>query len=380
MLPHSLPPLSLYIHLPWCVKKCPYCDFNSHAKTDIPESAYLNSLIKDLHIDLAYVQDREVQSIFFGGGTPSLMSGDFYRQFLNALRENLNFSEDIEITLEANPGASDAAYFNGYVEAGINRISLGVQSFQNNQLQALGRIHTVDHVYQAVEALKAAGIRNFNIDLMHGLPDQTPELAMDDLKRAFELSPTHMSWYQLTIEPNTEFYSRPPVIPEDDALWEIIESGSGLLKDKGYQQYEVSAFAQQDKQARHNLNYWEFGDYIGLGAGAHSKITLAGDGRLLRYRKSRMPEAYMADRIQYRIGEEVIERDAQAFEFMMNALRLKQGVESRLLERRTLLKLSDLSKIIDQLRSEGLFVEDTQRIQLTDKGFLFLNSVLERFL
>jgi len=362
------------------VKKCPYCDFNSHAKTDIPESAYLNSLIKDLHIDLAYVQDREVQSIFFGGGTPSLMSGDFYRQFLNALRENLNFSEDIEITLEANPGASDAAYFNGYVEAGINRISLGVQSFQNNQLQALGRIHTVDHVYQAVEALKAAGIRNFNIDLMHGLPDQTPELAMDDLKRAFELSPTHMSWYQLTIEPNTEFYSRPPVIPEDDALWEIIESGSGLLKDKGYQQYEVSAFAQQDKQARHNLNYWEFGDYIGLGAGAHSKITLAGDGRLLRYRKSRMPEAYMADRIQYRIGEEVIERDAQAFEFMMNALRLKQGVESRLLERRTLLKLSDLSKIIDQLRSEGLFVEDTQRIQLTDKGFLFLNSVLERFL
>ncbi|MCH2158163.1 MAG: radical SAM family heme chaperone HemW [Oleiphilaceae bacterium] len=379
-MPHSLPPLSLYIHLPWCVKKCPYCDFNSHAKTDIPESAYLNSLIKDLHIDLAYVQDREVQSIFFGGGTPSLMSGDFYRQLLNALRENLNFSEDIEITLEANPGASDAAYFNGYVEAGINRISLGVQSFQNNQLQALGRIHTVDHVYQAVEALKAAGIRNFNIDLMHGLPDQTPELAMDDLKRAFELSPTHMSWYQLTIEPNTEFYSRPPVIPEDDALWEIIESGSGLLKDKGYQQYEVSAFAQQDKQARHNLNYWEFGDYIGLGAGAHSKITLAGDGRLLRYRKSRMPEAYMADRIQYRIGEEVIERDAQAFEFMMNALRLKQGVESRLLERRTLLKLSDLSKIIDQLRSEGLFVEDTQRIQLTDKGFLFLNSVLERFL
>ncbi|KZX74214.1 YggW family oxidoreductase [Oleiphilus sp. HI0009] len=380
MLPHSLPPLSLYIHLPWCVKKCPYCDFNSHAKTDIPESAYLNSLIKDLHIDLAYVQDREVQSIFFGGGTPSLMSGDFYRQLLNALRENLNFSEDIEITLEANPGASDAAYFNGYVEAGINRISLGVQSFQNNQLQALGRIHTVDHVYQAVEALKAAGIRNFNIDLMHGLSDQTPELAMDDLKRAFELSPTHVSWYQLTIEPNTEFYSRPPVIPEDDALWEIIESGSGLLKDKGYQQYEVSAFAQQDKQARHNLNYWEFGDYIGLGAGAHSKITLAGDGRLLRYRKSRIPEAYMADRIQYRIGEEVIERDAQAFEFMMNALRLKQGVESRLLERRTLLKLSDLSKIIDQLRSEGLFVEDTQRIQLTDEGFLFLNSVLERFL
>ncbi|WP_197472307.1 MULTISPECIES: radical SAM family heme chaperone HemW [unclassified Oleiphilus] len=379
-MPHSLPPLSLYIHLPWCVKKCPYCDFNSHAKTDIPESAYLNSLIKDLHIDLAYVQDREVQSIFFGGGTPSLMSGDFYRQLLNALRENLNFSEDIEITLEANPGASDAAYFNGYVEAGINRISLGVQSFQNNQLQALGRIHTVDHVYQAVEALKAAGIRNFNIDLMHGLSDQTPELAMDDLKRAFELSPTHVSWYQLTIEPNTEFYSRPPVIPEDDALWEIIESGSGLLKDKGYQQYEVSAFAQQDKQARHNLNYWEFGDYIGLGAGAHSKITLAGDGRLLRYRKSRIPEAYMADRIQYRIGEEVIERDAQAFEFMMNALRLKQGVESRLLERRTLLKLSDLSKIIDQLRSEGLFVEDTQRIQLTDEGFLFLNSVLERFL
>jgi len=197
------------------VKKCPYCDFNSHAKTDIPESAYLNSLIKDLHIDLAYVQDREVQSIFFGGGTPSLMSGDFYRQFLNALRENLNFSEDIEITLEANPGASDAAYFNGYVEAGINRISLGVQSFQNNQLQALGRIHTVDHVYQAVEALKAAGIRNFNIDIMLGLPDQMPELVLDDLKRPVEFRPPHLSWYHLTTEPHPQSYPRPPVFTAD---------------------------------------------------------------------------------------------------------------------------------------------------------------------
>ena len=373
-----LPPLSLYIHLPWCVKKCPYCDFNSHARTDLPEDAYLQSLIKDLEQDLVYVQGRTISSIFFGGGTPSLMTGDFYLKLFDALRARLVFEPDIEITLEANPGASDAAHFKTYAKAGINRISLGVQSFQNPQLEALGRIHRSDHIFKAVDAIHDSGIENFNLDLMHGLPEQSIELALDDLQQAFALKPNHISWYQLTIEPNTEFFSRPPDLPNDDLLWGILEQGGGLLAEQGFTQYEVSAFAQSGRQARHNLNYWRFGDYIGLGAGAHSKVTLDDSGHLLRYRKSRVPEAYMADRVTYRVGEEAIEPESQTFEFMMNALRLKSGVEESLFEEATQLSLNDVESVLKDLRSEGLL--HSERIQLTERGFLFLNSVLERFL
>lgn len=380
---HSLPPLSLYIHLPWCVKKCPYCDFNSHAfrnQQDLPEQAYLVSLLKDARLDAYYAQGREVQSIFFGGGTPSLLSGEFYQALLDALAEIYTFAHDIEITLEANPGASDAAYFKAYHKAGINRISLGVQSFNDAHLQALGRIHRSEHVYRAIDALSAANIDNFNIDLMHGLPNQTLDDAMSDLNKAFALKPMHLSWYQLTIEPNTEFFSAPPVLPEDETLWGIVEQGIAQIEAQGYQQYEVSAYAVAGREARHNLNYWKFGDYIGLGAGAHSKLTIADSKHILRYRKSRMPDAYMADRVQYRIGDELVHLDAQPFEFMMNALRLKNGVESALFEARTYFKLSALAPTLAQLKKEGLLVDRANQIQLSDKGFLFLNSVLERFL
>ena len=372
------PPLSLYIHLPWCVKKCPYCDFNSHARTDLPEDQYLTSLVKDLEQDMPFVQGRAIHSIFFGGGTPSLMSGDFYLKLMDALRARLDFESDIEITLEANPGASDAAHFKTYAQAGINRISLGVQSFQNIQLEALGRIHRSDHIYKAVDAIHHSGINNFNLDLMHGLPGQSVEQAMGDLQQAFDLKPNHISWYQLTIEPNTEFFSRPPTLPDDELLWGIQKQGSQLLSEQGYEQYEVSAYAQEGRQARHNLNYWRFGDYIGLGAGAHSKVGFIDSGRLLRYRKSRMPEAYMADRLVYRVGEEQVERDAQTFEFMMNALRLKSGVEESLFAQRTELSFSDIEGVLATLRTKGLVAPG--RIQLTEQGFLFLNSVLESFL
>lgn len=373
-----LPPLSLYIHLPWCVKKCPYCDFNSHARAEVPETAYLQSLIKDLEQDLAFVQGRAIRSIFFGGGTPSLMTGDFYLRLFDELHARLEFESDIEITLEANPGASDAAYFKTYAKAGINRISLGVQSFQNAQLEALGRIHRSDHIFSAVDAIRDSGIENFNLDLMHGLPGQTVEGALEDLHKAFALKPNHISWYQLTIEPNTEFFSKPPDLPNDDLLWGILEQGGQVLSDHGFAQYEVSAYAREGRQARHNLNYWRFGDYIGLGAGAHSKVSLGDSMRLLRYRKSRVPEAYMADRVMYRVGEEPIESESQTFEFMMNALRLKAGVEESLFERRTQLDLADIEPVLKDLRSEGLM--HPERIQLTEQGFLFLNSVLERFL
>lgn len=372
-----LPPLSLYVHLPWCVKKCPYCDFNSHARASIPEDEYLISLMKDLDQDLKYVQNRNIHSLFFGGGTPSLMSGAFYLRFMDALRERLEFEEGAEVTLEANPGASDAKHFQDYAKAGINRVSIGAQSFQNKQLLVLGRIHSAEQIPRAVDSLRNAGISNYNIDLMHGLPDQNVSLALQDLESAIALEPAHLSWYQLTIEQNTEFFSKPPVLPEDDLLWQIVEQGSALLNAHGFKQYEVSAFSKPDMQSRHNLNYWQYGDYIGLGAGAHSKVS-DDSRRILRYRKSRMPEAYMADRVSYRVGEEYVEKNAQAFEFMMNALRLRDGVEENVFEQRTQLRLNDIDAQLQDLRKEGLMLE--QRIQLSDKGFLFLNSVLERFL
>lgn len=373
----SMPPLSLYVHLPWCVKKCPYCDFNSHARASIPEDDYLISLLRDLDQDLKYVQGRKIHSLFFGGGTPSLMSGPFYLRFMDALRARIEFEENAEVTLEANPGASDAKHFQDYAKAGINRVSIGAQSFQDKQLLALGRIHSAEQIPRAVDSLRNVGISNYNIDLMHGLPDQTVSLALQDLKSAMALEPAHLSWYQLTIEQNTEFFSKPPVLPEDDLLWQIIEQGSELLSANGFKHYEVSAFSKPGMQSRHNLNYWHYGDYIGLGAGAHSKVS-DDSGRLLRYRKSRMPEAYMADRVSYRVGEEYVEKDAQVFEFMMNALRLREGVEENVFEQRTQLRLNDIDAQLKDLRKEGLMRE--HRIQLSDKGFLFLNSVLERFL
>ncbi|HET8730764.1 MAG TPA: radical SAM family heme chaperone HemW, partial [Moraxellaceae bacterium] len=295
----ALPPLSLYIHVPWCVRKCPYCDFNSHAAgAELPETAYVDALLADLRqdLDLDLVQGREIASIFIGGGTPSLFSPDAYARLFDGLRRELHFASDIEITLEANPGTVEQAKFRGYRALGVNRLSIGVQSFSPEKLAALGRIHGRDEAVRAAEAARGAGFDNFNIDLMHGLPGQSVAEALADVRQALALAPTHLSWYQLTIEPNTVFYRDPPVLPEDDTLWSIQEEGQTLLAEGGYRQYEVSAYARPERECRHNRNYWMFGDYLALGAGAHGKVTrpasALGQGGVWRYAKTRLPRDY----------------------------------------------------------------------------------------
>lgn len=375
----ELPPLSLYIHLPWCVRKCPYCDFNSHEVSEnLPESEYLKALRKDWALDAGFVQGRPITSIFFGGGTPSLLSGPFYKELLSFLAEQVDFEPSIEITLEANPGTVDSDHFDLYREAGINRLSLGVQSFNDEHLQALGRIHSSAQAVRAIERAKQAGFDNFNIDLMHGLPDQTVHQAVSDIEQALALSPRHLSWYQLTIEPNTAFYSSPPRLPIEDRLWDIQQEGLAVLGGNGFKQYEVSAFSLSGARSRHNLNYWTFGDYIGLGAGAHSKCSFKESKRILRYRKSRLPKDYLAPRPVYRVAEEHIQEPDLPFEFMMNVLRLHEGVDEDLFSKRTALPLSVIEPVLGELRRAGLMAPE--KLQLTDKGYGFLNTVLEKFL
>ena len=383
----DLPPLSLYVHIPWCVRKCPYCDFNSHVSADIPEQAYLSRLLEDLDYDAALAQDRKLGSIFFGGGTPSLMSGAFYQKLIPEISKRIPFSQDIEITLEANPGTTEAKRFQAYADAGINRLSLGVQSFNDAHLEKLGRIHSSAEAKRAIEQAHQAGITNCNIDLMHGLPGQNVEDALLDIKTALSLAPKHLSWYQLTIEQNTEFYRYPPSLPEDELMWEIQEQGVKLLSAHGFQQYEVSAFSKTAHQAKHNLNYWMFGDYIGIGAGAHSKVSLPKQQGIIRYRKTRMPNDYLKaiamvrsnamHSKSLRIGETAIPEEDLAFEFLMNVLRLKDGVAENLFAERTGLVLADLEPVLSEMRSKGLMKE--KGLCTTDKGLLFLNSILESF-
>ncbi|MAK50736.1 radical SAM family heme chaperone HemW [Marinobacter sp.] len=372
------PPLSLYIHVPWCVRKCPYCDFNSHAFTGtIPESAYLQALLEDLDQDLAFATDRPIETVFIGGGTPSLMSGDFYDRLFRELRARLAFATNPEITLEANPGTLEAGRFDAFRAAGINRLSIGVQSFNPDHLKTLGRIHDADAAHRAIRAARRAGFDNFNIDLMHGLPGQTPGQALEDIQTALDYKPPHLSWYQLTLEPNTEFYSRPPELPDDDHLWDIYRRGSDYLHQHGYEDYEVSAWSLQGRASRHNLNYWTFGDYLALGAGAHGKISLV-DGGIRRYWKTRQPDAYL-NRIGSRTaGSDAIAVDDLPLEFLMNALRLKEGVDESLFSERTGLPLTTVGVKLEQLRNEKLLVSD--RLQATDLGQRYLNSLLERFL
>ena len=278
----QLPPLALYIHIPWCVRKCPYCDFNSHAASPtLPEEEYVDALLADLDQDLHAVHGRELSSIFFGGGTPSLFSAQALGRLLKGVEQRIRFAPDIEITLEANPGTFEQEKFTAYRALGINRLSIGIQSFQEQKLKALGRIHNGDEAIRAAGMARQAGFDNFNLDLMHGLPDQSLDDALGDLRQAIAMKPTHLSWYQLTLEPNTVFWNQPPVLPEDDTLWDIQEAGQALLAEHGYAQYEVSAYAQPGRAARHNLNYWSFGDFIGIGAGAHGKLSHP-DGRILR--------------------------------------------------------------------------------------------------
>jgi oxygen-independent coproporphyrinogen-3 oxidase len=360
------------------VRKCPYCDFNSHAiQNDIPESAYLNAVLEDLDQDLALASGRTVETVFIGGGTPSLMSGDFYRRLFKGLRERLTFAENAEITLEANPGTLEEGRFEAFRDAGINRLSIGVQSFNPAHLKALGRIHDSAAAHRAIDTARKAGFDNFNLDLMHGLPGQTPDEALEDLRSAMSHEPPHLSWYQLTLEPNTEFYSRPPDLPDDDLLWEIAQRGGEYLHQQGFNDYEVSAWCREGKASRHNLNYWTFGDYLALGAGGHGKISLP-DGTIKRYWKTRQPDAYL-NRIGSRTaGSEIIEVGDLPLEFLMNALRLRKGVDESLFPERTGLPLTSVEVQLEKLREDKLLVRD--RLQATGLGQRYLNSLLERFL
>ncbi|WP_016854188.1 radical SAM family heme chaperone HemW [Halomonas smyrnensis] len=379
-----LPPLALYIHVPWCVRKCPYCDFNSHgvgSGASLPEEAYLAALIADLDADLPLAAGRELVSIFIGGGTPSLMSADFYGRLLDAISARLTFADDIEITLEANPGTVERGRFAGYRAAGINRLSIGVQSFQDAQLSELGRIHSGDEARLAVAEARQAGFDNLNLDLMHGLPGQTPALALDDLDQALALSPEHLSWYQLTLEPNTEFHSRPPVLPEEEALWDIQELGHERLEAAGFARYEISAYARPGRAARHNLNYWRFGDYLGIGAGAHGKLSAHDDHgfHVERRWKTRQPEAYLRrhdDPRGFVAGREPISPEELPLEFAMNALRLVEGVPLSTWSAHTGRPLDRLQASLEAARKKGLLVEDGERLQASPQGLLFLNELL----
>ena len=374
----ELPPLSLYIHIPWCVQKCPYCDFNSHAlKGEVPHIEYVQHLLSDLEQDLPLTAGREVRTIFIGGGTPSLLSSNAMQMLMDGVRARLPLAADAEITMEANPGTVEADRFSGYQKAGINRISIGVQSFSPQKLERLGRIHGPAEAVRAAHLAEGLGLRSFNLDLMHGLPDQSLEEALDDLRQAIALNPPHLSWYQLTIEPNTLFSSRPPKLPDDDALWDIFEQGHQLLSAAGYQQYETSAYAKPGYRCEHNLNYWRFGDYLGIGCGAHGKLTQP-DGRIVRTVKTRHPRGFMKG--NYLDKQHDVENEDKAFEFFMNRFRLLEAAPRADFCRYTGLDEQVIRPQIDQAIAAGYVDETAEHWQITEKGKLFLNSLLELFL
>ncbi|WP_168396010.1 radical SAM family heme chaperone HemW [Acinetobacter indicus] len=375
-------PLSLYIHMPWCVRKCPYCDFNSHAVPDGKlsldlEQQYLQALVADFNTQLEFAQGRAIHSVFIGGGTPSLISAAGYQWLFAQLKALLPFQDECEITLEANPGTVEHDPFAGYLAAGINRLSIGVQSFNTEHLQKLGRIHSNHDAISAIQHAAEAGFQRINVDLMHGLPEQSLEQALLDLKLAVESGATHVSWYQLTIEPNTVFFRTQPLLPNDEVLEAIQEQGEAYLKAQGFINYEVSAWRKEQPSA-HNLNYWQFGDYLAIGAGAHGKVTRP-DG-VYRYQKTRQPKDYLAKVPTEHLQFKRIEAEDMPFEFMMNALRLNAGVDAKLYAERTGLSLDDLAPVLTSLRQRKLLVEDASRLACTEQGHVFLNSVLEEFL
>ena len=373
----ELPPLSLYVHIPWCVRKCPYCDFNSHEPGGaIPEESYIEALMADLHTELDDVQGRPLHTLFFGGGTPSLLSPAGIAAILAGAERLIGFTPDIEITLEANPGTVEQERFAGFRAAGVNRLSIGIQSFDNRHLQRLGRIHDRAAAIAAVRAARAAGFDNINLDLMHGLPGQTPGEALADLHLACDLDPAHLSWYQLTIEPNTVFHKRPPTLPDEDVLAAIQDAGEAQLIGAGFGPYEVSAWARPGRESRHNLNYWRFGDYLGIGAGAHGKVTRPGEGAILRTSKTRAPADYLARDGDWRAGRQPVTAPERPFEFMMNALRLVEGVEPALYPARTGLDFATLAPRWRTLRDRGLVSDAAERLATTPLGLRHLNSVL----
>lgn len=374
-------PLSLYIHIPWCVQKCPYCDFNSHqAKTTLPEDLYVEGLIQELDSRLPLLQYRPLTSIFFGGGTPSLFSAKAIEKILEAVAKRITFASNIEITLEANPGTIDEANFSGFRTAGINRLSLGIQSLQDDKLKILGRIHDRANAMHAIKIAKAAGFDNFNLDLMYGLPQQTIADALSDIESALAFQPTHFSWYQLTIEPNTAFYKTPPPLPADELIWDMQLAGQALLNTNGFKQYEVSAYATANKECLHNRNYWEFGDYLGIGAGAHSKITDTDMGCVQRFSQVRHPKDYLIASKRLALEPNIIQEKDLIFEFMLNALRLNNGVPVTLFQQRTGLSLTYIQPIITAAQQRGLLTNDTEYLRTTELGKKFLNDLTMMFL
>jgi len=375
-------PLSLYIHIPWCIKKCPYCDFNSHeARNGIPEERYLNALVKDLENELPNIWGRSIESIFIGGGTPSLFSSEGIDFLLKSLRERLTIRPNIEITMEANPGTFEQERFTGFRRAGINRLSIGIQSYNKTHLKSLGRIHNKEEALNSATIVNQAGFENFNLDLMFGLPNQTVQEALFDLEQAIQAKPNHLSWYQLTIEENTLFHYSPPAIPEDELIWNMQQQGQSLLEDSGYEQYEVSAYAYNKQRSKHNMNYWKFGDYLGIGAGAHGKITMP-DGSIIRHTKYRHPEEYMTKSLndEARSTEKLLKKEDIIFEFMLNIARLKQGFTSNLFEERTWLSFSEIDQKLDLLIEKGLLEKQENKYQPTTKGYLFVNEIVNQFL
>jgi len=376
--------LALYVHMPWCVRKCPYCDFNSHQlKTAEPDGAYIDALLRDFDRELPWLAGRRIDTVFFGGGTPSLFAPEDYARLIGAMRQRIAFAADVEITLEANPGTIECGRFAGYRQAGINRVSLGAQTFSPAALARLGRIHTADDTHRAVGELRAAGIDNFNLDLMYALPEQTLDEAIEDVGSACALRPTHISYYQLTLEPGTVFYSRPPSLPDDEAAWRMETEGHKRLAAHGYRQYEVSAFAQPGAQCRHNLNYWLFGDYLGLGAGAHGKLTQGLPDRIVRTVKPKQPREFQerVSTADTAIGErKPIPRNDLPFEYMLNALRLNEGFTALGFEARTGLDIASIEPILFKVWTRGLIERSQNGWKPTDLGRRFLNDLQASFL
>ncbi len=375
------PPLALYIHIPWCVRKCPYCDFNSHeARTELPQFDYVEALLADLEQELQHLPPPQpLVSIFIGGGTPSLFAPEAIERLLTGVRARLPLADDAEITLEANPGTVEQGKFAEFRAAGINRLSIGIQSFNDAALERIGRIHGRREALRAAEAAHDAGFDNFNLDLMFGLPQQSADEALADLRDALALEPTHLSWYQLTLEPNTLFHARPPTLPHEDLIADMQERGLALLAEGGFERYEVSAYARFGRRARHNLNYWEFGDYLGIGAGAHGKRSH--DGRVSRRWKHRHPRDYQARALAGAAlaGDQVLDADDLILEFMLNALRLTAGVDETLFEQRTGVALERIEPMLSRAQEKELLARSNGRLRPTPLGQRFLNDLVALF-
>lgn len=386
-----LPPLSLYIHIPWCLKKCPYCDFNSHSlPSNAPFADYVTALLDDARVQVPLTQNRSITSVFIGGGTPSLLPIAQFERLFDGLASVFSFSSDCEITLEANPASLEHAPFADYLAVGINRLSIGVQSFNDGCLQRLGRIHTAKHAQTAIIDAKRAGFERINCDIMHGLPKQTKAQAIDDLTKAITFGASHISWYQLTIEPNTAFYRNPPDLPDENTLQAIEKEGSALLQAQGFTHYEVSAWVHDsDNPCRHNVNYWQFGDYLAIGAGAHGKVTLKNpvpllgldDGGIYRFSKTRQPKDYLHYTTYPKFARiDPVADDELISEYMLNALRLKQGTSVQNFEQTTQLNRSAISAQCQALQNKGLLVQDDEWIAPTTLGFRYVNYLVQSFL